>query len=65
MVILDATSVNVRAERRGGGDGRVYTIHFEVSDAADNVTAAACLVSVRANQSSARPWACPTATAAR
>ena len=55
MVILDATTVNVRAERTGGGDGRVYTIHFEVSDAANNVTAAACLVSVRANQGAGGP----------
>jgi len=50
MVIVDATTVRLRSERAGGGDGRVYAIHFEVSDAANNVTAAVCNVSVPANQ---------------
>jgi hypothetical protein len=55
MVIVDNTTVNLRAERAGGGDGRVYSIHFEVSDNAGNVTAAVCRVGVRANQGASGP----------
>lgn len=50
IVIVDATTVLLRAERAGNRDGRVYTLHFQVSDAADNVQTAECQVSVRNNQ---------------
>lgn len=41
IVIVDSQIVKLRAERRGGGNGRVYTINFEVSDAFGN-TATEC-----------------------
>jgi hypothetical protein len=34
MKIVDATAVQVRAERQGGGDGRVYRVHFETTSGA-------------------------------
>jgi hypothetical protein len=46
LVMEDCKSVDLRAERAGGGDGRVYTIHLSVSDAAGNVGTAAYLVNV-------------------
>ncbi|MHC4795607.1 MAG: lamin tail domain-containing protein, partial [Planctomycetota bacterium] len=36
MVILNSSSFKVRAERLGNGNGRVYTITFEVADASGN-----------------------------
>ncbi|MFX0182204.1 MAG: PKD domain-containing protein [Candidatus Hodarchaeota archaeon] len=36
IVIVDDQTVNLRAERQGNGDGRVYTIYFEVTDASGN-----------------------------
>ncbi len=32
MEIIDDTTVAVRAERQGGGDGRVYRVHYETGD---------------------------------
>jgi hypothetical protein len=46
IVILSPTSVNLRAERSGNGDGRVYTIHFRVTDAAGNAGEGVCVVTV-------------------
>ena len=46
IVIIDEQTVMLRAERLGGGDGRVYSIHFEVVDSSGNTAEAACLVSV-------------------
>jgi uncharacterized repeat protein (TIGR01451 family) len=41
MVIApDCKSVQLRSEREGGGDGRVYTITLKVKDSAGNVTTA-------------------------
>jgi hypothetical protein len=49
-VIVDHDSVDVRAERRGGGNGRVYTIHYDVTDPSGNVTAQTCQVGVPHDQ---------------
>ncbi len=53
MVIVDAETVMLRAERSGHGDGRVYQIHFTVSDAAGNVSQDVCEVTVPRNRSKA------------
>lgn len=37
VIADDCSSVELRAERQGGSNGRVYTIYFELSDASDNV----------------------------
>jgi hypothetical protein len=50
MVIVDATTVMLRSERAGGSDGRVYKIHFNVSDAAGNVGTGICDVTVPKSQ---------------
>jgi cysteine-rich repeat protein len=55
IVILDATSVDLRAERAGGGMGRVYTVFFNVTDSSGNVTASACQVTVPHDQSPDQP----------
>ena len=36
IVIVDAQTIQLRAERQGNGDGRVYTINFQVSDPLGN-----------------------------
>jgi hypothetical protein len=41
-----AAFVDLRAERLGGGNGRVYNVHLSVADAAGNTTAGICKVSV-------------------
>ncbi|HSE20644.1 MAG TPA: immunoglobulin-like domain-containing protein [Pyrinomonadaceae bacterium] len=45
----DCKSVQLRAERNGGGDGRVYTIKFRVKDAAGNTSTATVNVLVPAD----------------
>jgi hypothetical protein len=40
------SSISLRAERDGHQDGRVYTVHYLVTDPAGNATAASCTVSV-------------------
>jgi uncharacterized repeat protein (TIGR01451 family) len=42
----DCKSVQLRAERNGGGDGRVYKITFKVVDASGNATTATAQVNV-------------------
>jgi hypothetical protein len=37
VIAADCKSVQLRSEREGGGDGRVYTIYFKVSDTSGNV----------------------------
>lgn len=44
-------SFTLRAERRGGSDGRVYGVTFEVYDHAGNRTEATCLIQVPHDQS--------------
>jgi hypothetical protein len=46
VVAGDCRSVKLRAERAGGGNGRVYTITFEVTDASGNVGTATATVTV-------------------
>jgi len=52
VIAANCRSVDLRAEREGGGDGRVYTITFKVSDGS-NVTrvTATVVVPVSAGQS--------------
>lgn len=42
--------VDVRAERAGNGNGRVYTIHYTVTDDANNTTDHTCSVGVPHSQ---------------
>lgn len=46
LVVDGAVDVDVRAERQGGGNGRVYTLAFVVDDGAGNVSAGTCDVTV-------------------
>jgi hypothetical protein len=46
MVILGGQSVQLRADRDGSGDGRVYTMFADVTDEAGNTTPVACKVQV-------------------
>jgi hypothetical protein len=50
VIAANCKSVQLRAERDGGGDGRVYTITFKVSDASGNVTTATARVFVPNSQ---------------
>lgn len=51
IVILTNSSFMVRAERRAGGNGRVYRVHFELSDAVGNRAEAECVLIVPNDQS--------------
>ena len=54
MVIAgDCKSVQLRRERQGSGNGRVYTIHLSVKDGSDNVGTETCQVTVPHDQSGA------------
>jgi hypothetical protein len=48
-IVIGATckTAQLRSERDGGGDGRVYTITFKVKDSAGNFTTATATVTVR------------------
>ena len=46
MVVLDSYRVKLRAERQGASDGRVYTLHYVITDPAGNSTQAQCTVHV-------------------
>jgi len=50
IVIVDSQTVKLRAERKGGGNGRVYTINFKVTDASGNTATGSCKVSVPHDQ---------------
>jgi hypothetical protein len=50
VIAPDCTSVQLRSERKGNGNGRVYTITFEVTDAANNVSTATAKVTVPHSQ---------------
>jgi hypothetical protein len=52
VIAGDCKSVQLRAERSGGGDGRVYTITFSVQDASGNVATATAKVFVPQSQNS-------------
>ncbi len=46
VVIIDDTTFNLRAERRGNGDGRIYLITYMASDACGNTATASTPVYV-------------------
>lgn len=46
IVITSATTFELRAEREGGGDGRVYTVNYAVEDASGNRGLGSCTVVV-------------------
>lgn len=50
IVITSCSTVDLRAERQGSGNGRVYTIHLQVSDGNDNTATATCQVHVPKSQ---------------
>jgi cysteine-rich repeat protein len=52
IIFLDATTVKVRVDRSAEGNGRVYSLHFEVRDTAGNVTRGVCPVGVPVDRSS-------------
>jgi hypothetical protein len=45
-----AGDIYLRAERKGNGNGRMYTLHYEATDAAGNVATATATVTVPHNQ---------------
>jgi hypothetical protein len=49
VIAANCKSVQLRAEREGIGDGRVYTITFKVTDASGNVARATAQVVVQHN----------------
>jgi hypothetical protein len=50
VIAADCQSVQLRSERVGRGNGRVYTITFEVTDASGNVATATAKVTVPKSQ---------------
>ena len=50
IVIVDDFTFDLRAERSGTGDGRVYTITYEVTDFCGNSTVASATVTVPHSQ---------------
>ncbi|HIJ79233.1 MAG: HYR domain-containing protein [Desulfobulbaceae bacterium] len=46
IVIIDNNTVQVRVERSGGGDGRVYTFNYQITDQAGKVSTASTSVGV-------------------
>ena len=50
VIAGDCKSVQLRSERGGGGNGRVYTITFKVTDASGNVSTATAKVTVPKSQ---------------
>ena len=52
VIAADCKSVQLRAERDGNGDGRVYTITFKVTDSSGNVGTARARVVVPKSQGS-------------
>ncbi len=53
VIAANCKSVQLRSERDGGGDGRVYTITFRVTDAAGHVATATATVTVPKSQNGA------------
>lgn len=47
---LTCDGVSLRAERQGGGDGRVYTLHWRAQDSSGNATDGTCTVTVPHDQ---------------
>ncbi len=53
IVIVDNHTFHVRAERQGGSNGRVYGIHFEVTDSSGNTAEGTAFLHVPHDQSGA------------
>jgi len=53
VIAADCKSVQLRAERQGGNNGRVYTITFKVRDASGNTATATAAVTVPESQNGA------------
>ncbi|MCY1077063.1 FG-GAP-like repeat-containing protein [Archangium lansingense] len=51
VLVTGASSVQLRAEREGGGDGRIYTLHYAVTNDAGVSTQSSCRVYVPHDQS--------------
>ena len=52
MVITGQSTFMIRAERAGPGNGRVYTVEFQVEDEFGNATVEECSISVPKSPSS-------------
>lgn len=63
-VVLDCDGVDLRSERQGGNDGRVYTLGVRARDGDGNVTDGTCTVSVAHDQGN-RGTAVPSTPAYR
>jgi hypothetical protein len=50
VIAADCKSVQLRSERQGGGNGRVYTITFKVTDSSGNSTTVTAKVTVPKSQ---------------
>jgi hypothetical protein len=50
VIAANCKSVQLRAERKNNGNGRVYTITFKVTDASGNVSMASAKVTVPHSQ---------------
>jgi Bacterial Ig-like domain (group 3) len=50
LIAADCRSVQLRSERAGNGNGRVYTITFKVTDASGNFSTATAKVTVPSSQ---------------
>jgi uncharacterized repeat protein (TIGR01451 family) len=50
IIAANCKSVQLRKDRNGGGDGRVYRIYFKVTDASGNATTATATVTVPHSQ---------------
>jgi hypothetical protein len=50
VIAANCQSVQLRSEREGSGNGRVYTVHLSVNDGNGNTGAATCLVTIPKSQ---------------
>jgi hypothetical protein len=53
MIAPDCQSVRLRAERQGGGNGRVYTVYITAKDYSGNSSTVECKIAVQHNTGSA------------
>lgn len=51
IVLTGPMSADLRVERSGGSNGRLYTVYFDLADANGNVTSSSCKVQVPHDQS--------------
>jgi len=54
-IILDCDRVQLRSERQGGGNGRIYTLGWKAVDGAGNEAEGECVVAVPHDQSGREP----------